>query len=299
MLLPSYFIVELNKYDSIPDVQMPDNCYLAYKITTDSIDLIPSFYKNLFLFPPKGPFCLLLDISEESGQSQTMLELLVSVSFHFRYLKTCYDNPLMIFEVNQSESHEYISIVREAFKSQGYLDIETIFIYKTKNSLSVNSDKYCRINLKDNIEILSSEYINSIKDLTTSHYSFCYYLEHPENLPQVLKIIDVAESTIRKELPHTYSLLNEGNFLRLNEQELRSKLQLLEEQLGSLDGVDLNYNSTVDRYKKQITGLMKYYKLEYEILPLWYKRFGHILKVITGKRTFKSLFNDSAEKYKE
>jgi hypothetical protein len=44
---------------------------------------------------------------------------------------------------------------------------------------------------------------------------------------------------------------------------------------------------------------LKWYYYEYEILPLWYKRFGHILKVIIGKRTCRSLFNDSVKKYKE
>jgi hypothetical protein len=36
--------------------------------------------------------------------------------------------------------------------------------------------------------------------------------------------------------------------------------------------------------------ILAWYKKEYEILPLWYKKFGHIIKVLTGKRTFKSLF---------
>jgi len=36
--------------------------------------------------------------------------------------------------------------------------------------------------------------------------------------------------------------------------------------------------------------IIDWYNKEYEILPLWYKRFGHIIKVIMGKRKFKSLF---------
>jgi hypothetical protein len=35
------------------------------------------------------------------------------------------------------------------------------------------------------------------------------------------------------------------------------------------------------------------------VLPLWYKRFGHIIKVLTGKRSFKSLFDDKAKKGKQ
>jgi hypothetical protein len=38
--------------------------------------------------------------------------------------------------------------------------------------------------------------------------------------------------------------------------------------------------------------IIKWYEKEYEILPIWYKRFGHIIKVLMGKRKFGSLFSD-------
>ena len=42
--------------------------------------------------------------------------------------------------------------------------------------------------------------------------------------------------------------------------------------------------------KKRADELLAWYHKEYEALPLWYKRLGHVIKVFTGKRTFKSLF---------
>jgi hypothetical protein len=51
--------------------------------------------------------------------------------------------------------------------------------------------------------------------------------------------------------------------------------------------------------QKEYYDVTEWYHKEYEILPAWYKRFGHILKVITGKRTFRSLFRDDVKKYKE
>jgi hypothetical protein len=42
--------------------------------------------------------------------------------------------------------------------------------------------------------------------------------------------------------------------------------------------------------KKRADELLAWYHKEYEALPLWYKRFGHIVKVLSGKRKFKSLF---------
>lgn len=40
----------------------------------------------------------------------------------------------------------------------------------------------------------------------------------------------------------------------------------------------------------QVNRIKRFYWEEYEVLPLWYKRLGHVIKVITGKRTFRSLF---------
>ena len=45
--------------------------------------------------------------------------------------------------------------------------------------------------------------------------------------------------------------------------------------------------------------VLNWYKNEYEILPLWYKQLGHIIKVIMGKRNFRSLLNDNVKKYKD
>jgi hypothetical protein len=42
--------------------------------------------------------------------------------------------------------------------------------------------------------------------------------------------------------------------------------------------------------------LKTWYHNEYEVLPLWYKRMGHIIKVLTGKRSFRSLFTDKIKK---
>ncbi len=51
--------------------------------------------------------------------------------------------------------------------------------------------------------------------------------------------------------------------------------------------------------QKEYYEVLDWYRNEYESLPLWYKRFGHIVKVLVGKRTFRSLFSDSVKKYKD
>ena len=48
----------------------------------------------------------------------------------------------------------------------------------------------------------------------------------------------------------------------------------------------------VNAERNRANATLDWYKKEYEVLPLWYKRFGHIIKVAKGKRTFKSLFKN-------
>ena len=59
----------------------------------------------------------------------------------------------------------------------------------------------------------------------------------------------------------------------------------------------LSLSKTVQ--EKEYYDVLNWYHNEYEILPLWYKQFGHILKVLMGKRSFRSLFNDNVKKYKD
>lgn len=39
--------------------------------------------------------------------------------------------------------------------------------------------------------------------------------------------------------------------------------------------------------EKKLAELQNWYNEQYEVLPLWYKRFGHIIKIISGKRNLK------------
>lgn len=77
--------------------------------------------------------------------------------------------------------------------------------------------------------------------------------------------------------------------------EHRSRTSDLEEKLA-------NAEKTIEvirtKYKDDYENLFKWYHNEYEILPLWYKRCGQLLKVLMGRRTFRSLFNDDVKKYK-
>jgi hypothetical protein len=77
---------------------------------------------------------------------------------------------------------------------------------------------------------------------------------------------------------------------------------LIEKYKKELDvkvSAEKNTQLYLSMQKKQTADNVEWYHHEYEILPTWYKRIGHIIKVLTGRRTFRSLFSDKAKKYKD
>jgi len=88
---------------------------------------------------------------------------------------------------------------------------------------------------------------------------------------------------------HDYIAIDEtAGFLNAQNENLQQQIAGAEKTIGVIR----------TKYKDDYENLFKWYHNEYEILPLWYKRFGHILKVIMGKRSFRSLFSDDVKKYK-
>jgi len=245
---------------------------------------------------------LFIDIEYELNKRGTeihaIIDFFVSFSFHFNYLRANHDNPVVLFEINKTDGCEYLSTIREAFKSHGYNDIETIVLHKDELPPQEKQRKNICFDVEKDMSALSSQYMSSIKQLSSSDSSFFFYLNNPEQLPDVLDTIQKAEQMVREDLHQIYYLIKENKTLTAKEHELCSKTELLQEQLDSLNNYHLFTNSD-NRYKKQVMEIEKFYKNEYEILPLWYKRIGHILKVIMGKRSFRSLFNDKVKKYKD
>ena len=63
-------------------------------------------------------------------------------------------------------------------------------------------------------------------------------------------------------------------------------------QKERLENAESTINVVRTKYKDDYDLLFNWYHKEYEVLPLWYKRFGHIIKAFMGKRTFRSLWSD-------
>ena len=99
---------------------------------------------------------------------------------------------------------------------------------------------------------------------------------------------------IRKELQGYHS---ETTNLRLEIQQITGQVITPENRFFIPQPNYADNRDYIEELQKQITleqnrahAILEWYKKEYELLPMWYKKFGQIIKVLTGKRTFKSLF---------
>jgi len=120
-----------------------------------------------------------------------------------------------------------------------------------------------------------------------------YYASSNEDLQTALSYLRQEEEGLRQRAPELFALL------RSNDQ-MKKELNALHRKQAATDA-ELGYQReylAILRSGHATREIQDYYTREYEILPLWYKQLGHLIKVLTGKRTFRSLFRDDVKKYK-
>jgi hypothetical protein len=125
---------------------------------------------------------------------------------------------------------------------------------------------------------LIEAYKREIKDRTalqSKNKSLKYKLE---NIQYALKLI-------RDE---SQNYISEVSRLR-NEVDLLSRSRQIS-HFDTNEDVLSQLQDQLMREHNRANEILAWYRKEYEILPAWYKKFGHIVKVAMGKRTIKSLF---------
>lgn len=131
------------------------------------------------------------------------------------------------------------------------------------------------------------------------YYRYCLNSYSPNDLflvesdGEVIASLQAAVAGLEREHPVFYRLADEVRHARQTIARLcRDKAHLQEENDIHRQLLDLSSQHSEVNY------ILRFYKNEYEILPLWYKRIGHIIKVLQGKRSFRSLYDKRIKKYK-
>lgn len=202
------------------------------------------------------------------------------------YIKN--EAPVVFLSATGSQASFFMDSLEKACLDQGYKQLYTIRLVPIIGEAKVGSAPIAYEVSQDdlNYTVLIDNWINNcLKD----HNQWPITLLISENQKH-----DLLESILQKQK----TFMNEKHFAVANVlYELIKKNEEYKFQLY-LKSINEQNNLTFLEFQKQdLAKILDFYKYEYEILPLWYKRFGHVIKVLIGKRTFKSLFSDNVKKY--
>lgn len=219
-------------------------------------------------------------------------DILLQFFFHLRY-KRIEQQPVFCFKITDHilpEVQEFIKDLEKLVFTQGYVGIKPIYFSNKINQILPNST--VQVSYPPNIslnDISQLYYIQLHEWFFTAGYLGIESVE----FYKVINTLMATEQQFQKDYPLQYEFLLYLKKLKRNNQKLNEDLRLTK--------IDLENQRTylkIIKDQDEANKINNFYHTEYEILPLWYKRFGHLLKIITGKRTFRSLFDKNAKKYK-
>jgi len=138
------------------------------------------------------------------------------------------------------------------------------------------------------------DFLNTYYELLSKRYYASKYIGIKSNdFAGFANALSVMEAKLFKENPDLFNHLNQFCQLKNVVVQLNENIRVVNEDLT-------NQKAYLKIFKDQDESVKinEFYRNEYEILPLWYKRLGHLIKALMGKRTWRSLFNNNVKKYK-
>jgi hypothetical protein len=299
----SFSYINLITYTNEPTVEklVPSSVRYSYIFDLRSKDKISSLFSDLFLNKRHQSFSItlctggILDISA----NENWVEKVSIILCHPLYLKINNRFVICIDGTNNSDQvNRFLETLEEKLNKQGikgilFIDINNVkkdtehFVVRDESSLSDFDQWYISSLLKAGSKLnlflrtADMEFVTNFID----RRDFC---EHSLKSNQPSFYLGIKEMQRSNERLHEYEAL-----IATLKESISSKDEYLEFLLGKFKEVDN------DVEMGPVMSIKKFYYREYEVLPLWYKQFGHVIKVLMGKRSFRSLFNDKVKNYKE
>ncbi|WP_156180379.1 hypothetical protein [Rufibacter radiotolerans] len=103
-------------------------------------------------------------------------------------------------------------------------------------------------------------------------------------LKGVVEEIEKASKAFQENRPHLAALFKDLYALHKQNHHLALLADIRAKEITTLHELFRE-----NAQHKETEYILNFYTQEYEVLPLWYKRMGHIIKAVMGKRTWKSL----------
>jgi hypothetical protein len=293
MLSTAYYIIK-DQETLIKRLNGTDSSFIyAVEINTANLREVEETYRNIYSYCTSS-FCIFLRFRNANSITDQVMDYLISICFHYQYKYSSLNELLLLSDPVDSAVQHHIT---EQFFAQGYGKIK--YEVLEQEQMQNSSDDFYPIN---NFETIEEDYYCFLKNSTNSDRLVVINIDTDEPtdlLTNVRAKLENAEKKLFENDPDVYNLLLRNMKNQKSLDELNNRIRYFQEALETKNNNPSFYSAPESSYRRKITEIVEFYHYEYEVLPLWFKRLGHIVKVLTGKRTFKSLFNDNVKKYKD
>jgi hypothetical protein len=298
----------MNKFNFISkqfswDLDLPTDQFILYSLLISSVhDLetlcLRTFHSSELYRKKKIKFSVCLDFSSDQHPGfflETILkkaDLFLRLFLHPNFNRS--GNRPIIFIVDSAKSANYLTEFIPRFNAVAALygtdNIEWIYLQKIDAEKNISTNCVYQYTT-------ASAFENMYYQLLQKSFYVGYYIgivnNSEKSTSDILNGKLTVEEKFKNDFPNQYAIAEK--YVRLeNEMPLiEEKLKLVTEELKNQQ-----LYLALLRAEDEANKINNFYYNEYEILPLWYKQFGHIIKMLLGKRTFKSLYNPNVKKYK-
>jgi hypothetical protein len=251
---------------------------------------LSDLYKVLQKLPVENPFTIVLPGKNSQQQDLTDAYLENIIAFFFQPSYYLIKGKPVVFFSDSTIDSGFIEKLSEKSAKQGL----HVSILKTKNAGSIDNtgNQFVYEVTSSDIDygaIVENWLLRFLDDKNPGEIHFLFKKNDPA-LPETLSVLREKEVTLFKTQHYKFAI----NAYR--------QQALIDQYKGELDikrSAEKNIQNYLRMQKEQTADNVDWYYHEYEILPTWYKRVGHVIKVLMGKRTFRSLFSDKVKKYND
>lgn len=255
------------------------------------------FMKHIFNHPQDRHFSITINqwsFKFDEGEWLKRLFLILSHPFYYKHE----NRPVIGIDTEQrmpEEAREFVKTLSSKLDVQEFRNVGFALIAENSAGSSNNIHFYDSTNFENFEKWYFGKLMNADGLLDI-------YIKSGtgKNVDDLIAQKKVADELLQKDNPNYARLLSSAIETRIALAEREALIEVLADDVVSkkkyLDFLLNEFKESKADKEIEFSPIMKikkFYHQEYEVLPLWYKRFGHILKVLMGKRSFKSLFDDN------
>jgi hypothetical protein len=261
------------------------NICLTHAVDAGNPDLIPDLIAFYFEGNPVFSFNICIRNLETDPEVLNKLVVLLS---HPLYKRT--EKGIKLFILENSPAGKCFGMADEFLKKQGYQkrDLVQIPANLAENGIpgAILVSENCR-EFQTGKEGFQQAYLTYLQQNYKAEDTFFLKSDTVFPLGNVINTIIEAEADFKNSFPYLAGVLQELYRLKQQNNRLYSSEAMLKNELGILNSL---FESNAKN--NEIAYILNFYQKEYEVLPLWFKRLGHIVKFLAGKRSFSSFFKD-------